>query len=77
MIIQECKSKGVDEVHTVESKLDIKKVKAIIDGLSRQIAILTAAKSTEPHTYNQFNHDSYLYQVNTINAMIKQSNYNP
>lgn len=30
-----------------------------------------AAKSVEPHAYNQFDHDSYLVQANAINIMRK------
>lgn len=46
------KFKGVKEVHIGESGSDIKEVKAIVEGLSRQVASLTAIKSTETHTYN-------------------------
>ncbi|KAH9801431.1 hypothetical protein KPL71_001027 [Citrus sinensis] len=53
--------KGVNEVHIGESSSEIKEVKAIIEGLSRQIASLSTAKSTEPH-----DHDSYSDQVNAI-----------
>ncbi|KAH9697871.1 hypothetical protein KPL71_023794 [Citrus sinensis] len=64
--------KGVNEVHIGESSLEIKEVKAIIEGLSRQIASLSTAKSTEPH-----DHDSYSDQANAIGVMRKPSNYNP
>ncbi|KAK9185186.1 hypothetical protein WN943_025540 [Citrus x changshan-huyou] len=64
--------KGVNEVHIGESSSEIKEVKAIIEGLSRQIASLTTAKSTEPH-----DHDSYSDQANAIGVMRKPSNYNP
>ena len=50
----------------------IKKVKAIIEGLSRQIASLSTAKSTEAH-----DHDSYSDQANAIGVMRKPLNYNP
>ena len=46
------KIKGVNEVHIGESGSDIKEVKAIVKGLSCQIASLTAAKSAKPHAYN-------------------------
>ena len=62
----------MNEVHIGESTSGIKEVKEIVEGLSRQIASLTAAKSTEQH-----DHDSYLYQANTIGVMRKPSNYNP
>ncbi|KAK9187629.1 hypothetical protein WN944_019027 [Citrus x changshan-huyou] len=64
--------KGVNEVHIGESSSEIKEVKEIIEGLSRQIASLTTAKSTEPH-----DHDSYSDQANAIGVMRKPSNYNP
>ena len=64
--------KGVNEVHIGESSSEIKEVKAIIEGLSRQIASLSTAKSTEPH-----DHDSYSDQANAIGVMRKPSNYNP
>ena len=63
--------KGVNEVHIGESSSEIKEVKAIIEGLSRQIASLTTVKSTEPH-----DHDSYSDQANAISVMRKPSNYN-
>lgn len=44
-----------NEVHVGESRLDIKEVKAIVEGLSYQIASLMAAKSIKLHAYNQFN----------------------
>ncbi|KAH9658022.1 hypothetical protein KPL70_023327 [Citrus sinensis] len=53
--------KGVNEVHIGESSSEIKEVKAIIEGLSRQIASLSTAKSTEP-----YDHDSYSDQANAI-----------
>ena len=46
--------KGVNEVYISESSLEIKEVKEMVEGLSRKIASLTAAKSTEPH-----DHESY------------------
>ncbi|KAH9686903.1 hypothetical protein KPL70_014565 [Citrus sinensis] len=64
--------KGVNEVYNGESSSEIKEVKAIIEGLSRQIASLSTAKSTEPH-----DHDSYSDQANAIGVMRKPSNYNP
>ncbi|KAH9763009.1 hypothetical protein KPL70_001028 [Citrus sinensis] len=64
--------KGVNEVQIGESSSEIKEVKAIIEGLSRQIASLSTAKSTEPH-----DHDSYSDQANAIGVMRKPSNYNP
>lgn len=71
------KIKGENEVHAGKLGSDIKEVKVIVEGLSYQIASLTAAKSIEPHDYNQFDHDSYTGQANAINVMRKQSNYNP
>ena len=44
----------------------------MIDGLSGQIALLTAAKSIKPHVY-----DSCRDQANAICVMRKPSNYNP
>ena len=64
--------KGVNEIHIGESTLVIKEVKAIIEGLSRQIASLSTAKSTKPH-----DHDPYSDQANAIGVMRKPSNYNP
>ncbi|KAK9177533.1 hypothetical protein WN944_029556 [Citrus x changshan-huyou] len=64
--------KEVNEVHIGESSLEIKEVKEMVEGLSRQITSLTAAKSTEPH-----DHDLYLDQANVIGVMKKPSNYNP
>ena len=62
----------MNEVHIGESRLEIKEVKEMVEGLYRQIASLTAAKSTEPH-----DHDSYPDQANAIGVMRKASNYNP
>ncbi|KAH9734823.1 hypothetical protein KPL71_017521 [Citrus sinensis] len=62
---------GVNEVHIGESSSKIKEVKKMVEGLSRQIASLTAAKSIEPH-----DHDLYLDQANAIGVMRKPSNYN-
>ena len=62
----------MNEVHIGESSSEIKEVKAIIEGLSRQIASLSTAKSIKPH-----DHDSYSDQVNAIGVMRKPSNYNP
>ena len=56
----------MNEVHIGESNLEIKEVKVIIEGLSRQIASLSTAKSTEPH-----DHDSYSDQANAIGVMRK------
>ena len=64
--------KGVNEVHIGESSSEIKEVKAVIEGISRQIASLSTAKSTEPR-----DHDSYSDQANAICVMRKPSNYNP
>ncbi|KAK9211993.1 hypothetical protein WN943_001372 [Citrus x changshan-huyou] len=64
--------KKVNEVRIGESSSEIKEVKAIIEGLSRQIASLSTAKSTEPQ-----DHDSYSDQANAISVMRKPSNYNP
>ena len=64
--------KGANEVHIGESSSEIKEVKAIIEGLSRQITSLLTVKSTEPH-----DHDSYSDQANAIGVMRKPSNYNP
>ena len=61
----------MNEVHIDESSSEIKEVKAIIEGLSQQIASLSTAKSTEPH-----DHDSYSDQANAICVMRKPSNYN-
>ncbi|KAH9667290.1 hypothetical protein KPL70_020978 [Citrus sinensis] len=44
----------------------------MVEGLARQIASLSTAKSTEPH-----DHDSYSDQANAIGVMRKPSNYNP
>ncbi|KAH9780390.1 hypothetical protein KPL71_008058 [Citrus sinensis] len=44
----------------------------MVEGLARQIASLSTAKSTEPH-----DHDSYSDQANVIGVMRKPSNYNP
>ena len=65
------KIEGVNEIHIGESTSEIKEVKKIVEGLSRQIASLTAAKSTVPH-----DHDSYPDQANAIGVMRKPSNYN-
>ncbi|KAH9770105.1 hypothetical protein KPL71_012260 [Citrus sinensis] len=62
--------KGVNEVHIGESISGIKEVKEMVEGLARQIASLSTAKSTEPH-----DHDSYSDQA--IGVMRKPSNYNP
>ena len=70
------KIKGVNEIHVGKSRSEIKKVKEIIEGLSRKITSLMAAKSIEPQAYNQFDHDSYPNQANAINVMRKQPNYN-
>ncbi|KAK9211965.1 hypothetical protein WN943_001344 [Citrus x changshan-huyou] len=64
--------KGVNEVQIGESTSGIKEVKEMVEGLARQIASLSTAKSTEPH-----DHDSYSDQVNAIGVMRKPSNYNP
>ena len=61
----------MNEVHTGESTSGIKEVKEMVEGLSRQIASLTTAKSTEPH-----DHDSYSDQANVIGVMRKPPNYN-
>ncbi|KAH9802357.1 hypothetical protein KPL71_001349 [Citrus sinensis] len=53
--------KGVNEVHIGESTSGIKEVKEMVEGLVRQIASLSTAKSTEPH-----DHDSYSDQANAI-----------
>ena len=42
----------------------------MVEGFFRQIALLTVAKSTEPH-----DHDSYSDQANVIGVMRKLSNY--
>ena len=63
--------KGVNEAHIGESSSGIKEVKEMVEGLSRQIASVTTAKSTEPH-----DHDSYSDQANAIGLMRKPSNYN-
>ena len=55
-----------------ESSSKIKEVKEMVEGFSRQIASLTAIKSTESH-----DHDSYSDQANAIGVMKKPSNYNP
>ncbi|KAH9793150.1 hypothetical protein KPL71_004433 [Citrus sinensis] len=64
--------KGVNEVHIGDSTSGIKEVKEMVEGLARQIASLSTAKSTEPH-----DHDSYSDQANAIGVMRKPSNYNP
>ena len=64
--------KGVSEIHIGESSSEIKEVKVIIKGLSRQITSLTTTKSTEPH-----DRDSYSNQANAIGVMRKLSNYSP
>ena len=64
--------KGVNEVHIGESNSEIKEVKAIIEGLSRQITSLSTAKSIDP-----YDRDSYLDKANVIRVMRKPSNYNP
>ncbi|KAH9658411.1 Endonuclease [Citrus sinensis] len=64
--------KGVNEVQIGESTSGIKEVKEMVEGLARQIASLSTAKSTEPH-----GHDSYPDQANAIGIMRKPSNYNP
>ncbi|KAK9205227.1 hypothetical protein WN943_015494 [Citrus x changshan-huyou] len=64
--------KGVNVVHIGESTSGIKEVKEMVEGLARQIASLSTAKSTEPH-----DHDSYSDQANAIGVMRKPSNYNP
>ncbi|KAH9704471.1 hypothetical protein KPL70_011476 [Citrus sinensis] len=64
--------KGVNEVQIGESTSGIKEVKEMVEGLARQIASLSTAKSTEPH-----DHDSYSDQANAIGVMRKPSNYNP
>ena len=51
----------VNEVYIGESSSKIKEVEKMVEGLSRQIASLTAAKSTEPH-----DHDSYPDHGNAI-----------
>ncbi|KAH9669022.1 hypothetical protein KPL70_021622 [Citrus sinensis] len=53
--------KGVNEVHIGESTSGIKEVKEMVEGLARQIASLSTAKSTEPH-----DHNSYSDQANAI-----------
>ncbi|KAH9705357.1 Integrase catalytic domain-containing protein [Citrus sinensis] len=53
--------KGVNEVHIGESTSGIKEIKEMVEGLARQIASLSTAKSTEPH-----DHDSYSDQANAI-----------
>ena len=63
---------GVNEVYIGESTSGIKEVNEMVEGLARQIASLSTAKSTEPH-----DHDSYPDQANAIGVMRKQSNYNP
>ncbi|KAH9671201.1 hypothetical protein KPL70_017267 [Citrus sinensis] len=64
--------KGVNEVQIGESTSGIKEVKEMVEGLARQIASLSTAKSTEPH-----DHDLYSDQANAIGVMRKPSNYNP
>ena len=64
--------KRVNEVQIGETTLEIKEVKEMIEGLARQIASLSTAKSTELH-----DHDSYLDQANAISVMRKPSNYKP
>ena len=49
-----------------------KKSRRWLNGLARQIASLSTAKSTEAH-----DHDSYSKQANAICVMRKPSNYNP
>ena len=44
----------------------------MVEGLARQIASLSTAKSTESH-----DHDSYSDQANAIGVIRKPSNYNP
>ncbi|KAH9658353.1 hypothetical protein KPL70_023455 [Citrus sinensis] len=44
----------------------------MVEGLARQIASLSTAKSTEPH-----DHDSYSDQANAIGVKRKPSNYSP
>ena len=61
----------MNEVHIGESTSGIKEVKEMVEGLSRQIASLTTAKSTKPH-----DHDSYLDQANAIGVMRKPPKYN-
>ena len=56
--------KGMNEVHISESSSEIKEVKEMVEGLSRQIASLTTAKSIEPH-----DHDSYPDQANAIDVI--------
>ena len=64
--------KGVNEVQIGESTSGIKKVKEMVEGLARQTASLSTAKSTE-----QYDHDSYPNEANVIGIMRKPSNYNP
>ena len=63
--------KWVNEIHIGKLTSEIKEVKAIIEGLSRQITSLLTVKSTEPH-----DHDSYSDQANAIGVMRKPSNCN-
>ena len=46
------KIKGVNKVHIGESGMDIKEVKVIVEGLSRQIESLITTELIEPHAYN-------------------------
>ena len=62
----------MNEVQIGESTSGIKEVKEMVEGLARQIASLSTAKSTEPHDL-----DSYSDQANAIGIMRKPSNYNP
>ena len=56
--------KGVNEVHSGESTSGIKEVKKMVEGLARQIASLSTAKSTEAH-----DHNSYSDQANAIGVI--------
>ena len=62
----------MNEVHISESSSEIKEVKEIVEGLSRKIELLMAAKSTKSH-----DNDLYPDQANAIGVMRKPSNYNP
>ena len=62
----------MNDVYIGESSSEIKEVKNMVEGLSRQIASLTTAKSIEPH-----DNDSYPDQANAIGVMRKPSNDNP
>ena len=44
--------KGVNQVQIGESTSGIKEVKEMVEGLARQIASLSTAKSTEPHDHD-------------------------